>query len=390
MKKTLLLAVSAIFILNACGTQKEESVEDLIAKGDLTALKEKKKTVNQEYLRLSADLKALDAALEKIDPRNNASLVSVYEVKDTVFNYYVELQGNVETKQNIVIYPEYSGMLKKVYVQEGQKVKKGQLLALIDDGGLGQQLDQAKVENDLAKTTFERQKRLWDQKIGSEIQYLQAKTSYEASVKAIAQLNRQLDRTRVTAPFDGVVDNIIVEEGTIVTPSPEAQLMRIVNLSNMYVQAEVPERYLPSIKKGTEVIVEFPVIGKTVKGKVRQVSNYINPFNRTFRIEVAVPNKDKSIKPNLTAKLGINNYTNPSSVLLPLSIISENAQGQQFVYVVDESKGKEDPRASKRIVQTGLSQGDFVEILDGIEQGDLVIKDGARRVKDSAKVRYYQ
>lgn len=161
-------------------------------------------------------------------------------------------------------------------------------MAKIDDGGLSQQLAQLQIQVDLAKTTFERQERLWNQKIGSEIQYLQAKSSYEAQASAVNQLQQQLEKTNVRAPFSGTIDDVITDQGSVVAPGQSA-LFRIVNLDNMYIETDVPERYISDISEGKEVLVEFPILGITLNAKVRQAGNFINPANRTFKAEIAVP-----------------------------------------------------------------------------------------------------
>ena len=286
----------------------------------------------------------------------------------------------------MVITPEYSGILTNVYVKEGQKVKKGQLLAKIDDGGLSQQLAQLKIQADLSRTTFERQKRLWDQKIGSEIQYLQTKSSYESQQQAVNQLKQQLAKTTVRAPFSGTIDDIITEQGSVVGAG-QTQLIRIVNLDNMYIETEVPERYISNVVAGKNVQVEFAVLGKTIDTKVRQASDFINPANRTFKVEIAIPNKEKTIKPNLTAKLKINDYTSENALLVPQSIISENAEGEQYVYVVKNKNANGEGVANRVIIKTGKTQGDVIEVLEGIENGVEIIKEGARSVKDGQTVK---
>jgi RND family efflux transporter MFP subunit len=242
------------------------------------------------------------------------------------------------------------------------------------------------IQADLAKTTFERQERLWKQKIGSEIQYLQAKSSYQAQQKSVDQFKRQLAKTSVRAPFSGVIDDIITEQGTVVSPG-QSQLIRIVNLRNMYIETDVPESYITDVTKNKNVQVEFPILGKAFDAKIRQAGNFINPANRTFKIEIAVPNKDKSIKPNLTAKLKINDYTNEKAILIPQSIISENANGEQYIYVVKNKKNTNESVAARITIETGKTQGDVIEILKGIKNGTEIIKEGARSVKDGQEVK---
>jgi RND family efflux transporter MFP subunit len=270
-------------------------------------------------------------------------------------------------------------------VKEGQQVSKGQLLASIDDGGMASQLSQLETQADLAKTTFERQERLWNQKIGSEIQYLQAKTTYEAAQSAVKQIKSQLGKSTIRAPFSGIIDNVIKDQGTVVAPGPGSEVFRIVNLSDMYIAIDVPETYLGDIKKGNSAIVYFPVLGDTLISEIRQTGNFINPGNRAFKVEVAVPNRNNTIKPNLTAKVSLNDYSSEAAVLVPQGIISENAEGQQYLYIASD-RTEDKATAKRRIITTGRTQGNMVEVLSGITAGDLLIKEGARSVKDGQSV----
>lgn len=384
MRYIYLTLLSAI-ILTSCGGEGKKSVEDIIASNDLETIRKKKSALDAEHNNLSSKIKLLEAKIKELDPQEKIPLITTFTAKEAVFNHFVELQGNVSTKQNVVIFPEYSGMLTDVYVKEGQKVSKGQILARIDDGGLGQQLSQLKIQTALAQTTFERQDRLWKQKIGSEIQYLQAKATFEAQEQAVNQLQQQVGKTVVRAPFSGTIDDVITDRGSVVAPG-QSQLFRIVNLKNMYIETDVPERYVSDVVTGKKVIVDFLFLDKTINAKVRQAGNFINPANRTFKVEVALPNSDQAIKPNLTAKLKINDYTNEKAILIPQSIISENAEGQQYIYTIT---GKSDNKATVKriIIETGKTQGDFIEILSGLENGLEVIDEGARSVKDGQEVK---
>lgn len=384
MKNIYKLVILSILIVS-CSGNKEQSIEELIATGDAQVIQTKKEELVTKQQEIANQIKQLDDKLEDINPDRNVPLITTITSKAEPFQHYLELQGGVETKQNLVITPEMGGILQRVYVKEGQKVSKGQLLATIDDGGMGQQKAQLQIQADLAKTTFERQKRLWDQKIGSEIQYLQAKSQYEALQKGISQINQQLAKANVRAPFSGVIDDVITEQGSVVAPG-QTPLMRIVNLSDMYIETDVPERYITDITEGKDVMVEFPVLGKTLNAKVRQTGNFINPANRTFKIEIAVPNKDKSIKPNLTARLKINDYTNEEAILIPQSVISENANGEQYIYVLKDKK-EDKALAEQIIIETGRTQGDNIEIISGLQPDMEIIKEGARSVKDGQTVK---
>ncbi|WP_250435432.1 efflux RND transporter periplasmic adaptor subunit [Hanstruepera flava] len=382
--KNILSLILITILLASCGGEKKKTVEDVIATQDLSQIRAKKDEISNKQLELAEQIKLLDEEISKLDTNKKVSLITTFTAKEEVFDHYLELQGNVTTKTLLTITPEYNGILTHVYVKEGQKVSKGQTLAKIDDGGLSQQLAQMQIQTELAKTTYERQKRLWDQNIGSEIQYLQAKSNYEAQEKAISQLNQQIAKTVVKAPFSGTIDDIITEEGNVVAAGT-SPLMRLVNLNDMYVETEVPESHLTTVTKGKKVLVELPVLGETIDTKIRQASDFINPANRTFKIEVPVPNKDKTIKPNLTAKLKINDYTNPKAILIPQSIISENAHGEQYIYVVKDKKDNIGT-TQRVIIKTGKTQGDFIEILDGLKVNDEIIQEGARSVKEGQSV----
>ncbi|MDO6761072.1 efflux RND transporter periplasmic adaptor subunit [Tamlana sp. 2_MG-2023] len=373
------------FLLISCGG-KEQSVEQILAEGNIETIRTKRTELETEKIKLSEQIKLIDEKLEELDDTKKLPLVTTVKAKTENFVHYLELQGSVQTKQNIVIYPETSGILQKVYVKEGQQVSKGQTLAKIDDGGLEQQVSQMEIQLALAQTTFERQKRLWDQKIGSEIQFLQAKSNYEAQEQSVNQLKTQLAKTTITAPFTGVIDDIITDQGSVVMPG-QSQLIRIVNLSDMYIETEVPENYITDVVKGKKVKVEFPVLGTSVDTEVRQASNFINPANRTFKVEIAVPNKDKHIKPNLTAKLKINDYSSKNAVLIPLSIISENANGEQYIYVIKNKNNESEAVAERVIITTGKTQGDIIEVLSGIEASAEIINEGARSVRDGQTVK---
>ncbi|CAM1352362.1 MULTISPECIES: efflux RND transporter periplasmic adaptor subunit [Tenacibaculum] len=373
-------------LLASCGGKKEQSVQDVIASNDLAKIREKKASLDTQMQTLSDEIKVLNDKISELDTNKKVPLITVLSAKEEVFDHYLELQGAVQTKQNVLIYPEMPGLLTRIYVKEGQYVKKGQTLAKIDDGGLANQLAQIEAQAALAETTYKRQKRLWEQKIGSEIQFLQAKTNYEAQTNAVSQLRRQLAKSVITAPFSGVIDDVIKEQGTVVAPGMGSEVFRIVNLKNMYIETDVPESYITSIKKGKNVEVEFPVLGEKLTSKIRQAGNFINPANRTFKVEVGVPNHEGKIKPNLTAKLKINDYSNEKAILIPQSIISENANGEQYVYVVENIKDQVGT-AKQIIITTGKTQGDIIEVLSGIENGTKIIEEGARSVKNGQEVK---
>ncbi|MQP25184.1 efflux RND transporter periplasmic adaptor subunit [Flavobacterium sp. LMO8] len=383
MKKILYISLLGLLI-TSCGGDSKKSTTSIIENGTLEEMRAKRSELVAQAESLRKEMELLDVAIGKKDTNEKLTLITTLTAKDTVFNHYVELQATVQTKENLMLSAEFGGILQQVYVKEGQKVAKGQTLARVDDGGLSSQLAQMETQAALAKTTFERQENLWKQKIGSEIQYLQAKTNYNAQLKAVAQMKAQLAKTVIRAPFSGTIDEIASERGSVVGPG--TPILRIVSLGNMYLEAEVPEKNIGTIKKGSDAIVNFPVLGETFNAKVTQAGNYINPANRSFMIQIAVPNKSGNIKPNLSSKIQLKDYSNSKAITVPISIISENADGEQFLYVAQNPDNKGNAIAKKVIVKVGLSQGELVEIVDGIKDGDLIIKEGARSVKDGQKV----
>lgn len=385
MKKIVVLLITSISLM-ACGGE-DQSINGIISKGDLDAIRVKKNEITAQQKLIEKQLQSLDSAIAVLGNEEKLPLVSTIRATSQVFNHYLELQGDVSTKQNVLIYPEMAGTLQKVYVTKGDRVTKGQLLASIDDGGMSSQLNQLKTQAALAQTTFERQERLWNQNIGSEIQYLQAKTNYESSENMVTQAKSQLGKSNIRAPFAGIIDNVIKDQGTVVAPGPGSEVFRLVNLSDMYIEVEVPETYLGAISKGKEALVYFPVLGDSITTKIRETGNFINPSNRSFKVEIPVPNTEGKIKPNLTAKVNLNDYTSENALLLPTSIISENAEGEQYIFIADKPNADNEAVIKKRIITTGKTQGANIEVLTGLESGNHIIKEGARSVKDGQKVK---
>ena len=378
MKKLLLLSAFSIFLVSCSNKESNQNVDKIIASNDLKAIQAKR-------AELQTEITKIDAALATLDVKKDEALVSVQTVKDTVFSHYLEVQGNVDTHENLTIYPQYSGILTSLNVTAGQNVSKGQLIGTIDNGGLSEQLAQAQAQLALAKTTFERQKRLWDQKIGSEIQYLQAQTNMLSQQKVVAQIQAQLAKTRITAPFTGVIDQIITNKGQVV--SPGQGIVQIVNLSNMYVKTSVPETYIGKLKVGATVDVFLTSLGKTYPGKIRQISNNINPNNRSFDIEVSVPNKDNMLRPNQVAKLKIIDYTAKSALAVLSNVIQEDAAGNKYVYTAEAIKDKT-ATAKKVIVKTGQSSENLTEITLGLNPGDVIVTEGVNNVSDGMKLNF--
>jgi RND family efflux transporter MFP subunit len=384
-KITIISLFFALLFAVSCGEKvQERSLEKAIENGDISELKSIKAELSKKQHELVGQLERVSNEIAKLDTAKRAPLVSTLEIKPQMFKHYIEVQAGFDTEQNVLLFAEYNGTLTDVLVKDGEKVNKGQLLAKIDEGGLSQQLLQAEVQAELSKTTFERQEKLWKQDIGSEMQYLQAKTNYEAQQRIVGQLRKQLDKTRIKAPFAGVVDEIMIEEGNMVGPAAGG-VIRLINLDKMYAKADIPEVYVSSVKKGKKVDVFIPVLQDTIDAEISQVNNFINPENRTFKIEARVKNEDWNIKPNMNAKLRIADYVADSTLLIPKNVISEDAEGRKYIFIAADQKGKM-ATAKKQFVELGLSEGDYYEVLKGITPGNKVISEGARIVLDGQKV----
>ena len=379
---TLLL----IIIISGCNSSRNASIESLIESGDLEELKKRKKEYVDAMNTMKVELNEINDGISLLDENERLTLVSKYEIQQTIFNTYIEAQANLKTRKNILILPEFQGTLEKVFVSEGQKVKKGQLLAEINDSGLNEEYEQMVIQAEFAKENFERTQRLWDNNIGSEMQYLKSKTDYEASKKMVDQMKDRLSKTKIYAPFDGEIDEIISNVGSNLIPGV-SQILRLVNLDIIYAESFVSEKYISFIGEGTEAIVQIPLLNMDYKSSVNQTGNFINPSNRTFRIEVPVENFDNRIKQNLDAKIKINIYKKDDAIVIPLRIVREDALGKNFVYVMSEDNKEGVYLTSKQFITLGNKSEDKVEVTEGLDLGDIVVLEGAYSVEDSQRVK---
>jgi len=386
MKKTI-ISLSFSLLLMACGQETEKAVSSItVNKGTLDELQIQKANYTLQIKELTLALDSLNQKLEKMSGGQKRVLVTALEIKSQIFNHTIEIQANIKTRQNLQLFPEFGGRLNQILVKEGQEVKKGTLLAVIDDAGLQDQLDQMKLQLQLVKTTFERTQRLWDQKIGSEMMYLEAKTRFKSQQKQVAQMRNQLSKTRIYAPFSGVIDEIIARKGSALTPGM-TPIMRIVNLDNMYVESDVPENYLANITKGSFAKVLIPVLNETQNTLVRQTGNFIQPNNRTFRVEAPIKNPTGMIKPNLNARISIVDYSNPEALMIPFRVIRENAKGDSFVFILTGQEQDNEYITEQRFVTLGMSKNEFVEITKGLNTEDLIVDEGVSLLVTGQKVK---
>jgi len=385
MKKLATLLILLLFV--QCEPKDKKKFSDIISEGSLEEIQLLKTTHVKTINQLKKELGQLNEVLLSKDQTQRYVLIGSIELEEEIFEHFVSFQGSIETDKNIVIYPEIPGLLKKIHVTEGQQVTQGDLLAELSDGGLIDQFEQFKLQLKLAKTTYNRQKRLWNQKIGSEIQFLQAKTTYLSLQKSVSQMNDQVTKTKITAPFDGIIDHIIADSGSNLSPGM-TPILRVVNLDQMKVAAEIPEMHLPNIQKNTSAIVSVPVLGIQFNEVVANVGNFINPNNRSFRVEISINNQNGALKPNMTAEIKVNDYKNREAILVPIKDVLENQNGESYVYLLEVSDEANDIyKVVKTFVKLGKTLDNKIEILEGLKAGDKIVEEGIRLVKDQQLVK---
>lgn len=370
-----LIIIFSLMLFFGCNSKEIKGLKALTSKRDELSKSIEKQ--NTELAKINEEI----AKIQKVDSRE---IIIPHTISYQPFQHSIDIQSNVSTEQEVMIFPEFGGTLTW-NVREGQQVGKGQVIASINDGGMSSQLQQVKIQADLAKTAFEKQERLWKEKIGSEIQYLQAKTAYEAAQKSIAMVQSQLGRTKVKAPFSGTIDNQMMQSGQAVAPG--MPIGKIVNVGNLKVTAEVSEKFISKVKVGTLVNVLIPTLNEKIQARISRVSNSINPNNRTFGIEIPISNRSGLIKPNMTAKIQIIDYQNANTMTIPNASIQTNAAGEKYVYTLSKINGKS-AVATKSMITIGQSNSEFTEVLFGLKVGDMVIKEGSKSVVDGSMVKF--
>ena len=375
-----------ITVIIGCNSSGSTSIESLIENKDLDELKKRKDEYVNAMNAMKVELNEINSGIAFLDENERLTLVSKYEIKEQVFTSYIEAQANLKTRKNILILPEFQGTLEKIYVDEGQNVSKGKLLAEINDSGLKDQLDQLIIQRDFAKENYERIQRLWENNIGSEIQFLKSKSDFESIQKGVDQMRDMLSKTKIYAPFTGVVDEIIANQGSNLIPGV-TNILRLVNLDDVYAEAFVSEKYISSISNGTEALVKIPLLNKEIQSEVTQTGNFIDPNNRTFRIEIPVDNNDRRIKQNLDAKILINTYKKDNAVVVPLRIIREDAEGNNYIYVMDEDKKDGVYITRKAVIKIGNKSNTDAEVIEGLNFGEIIVLEGANLVEDLQRVK---
>lgn len=374
--QNILLFGVLIFLLTSCGQEKSEGLESKRAR--LHEAKVEAKALKAEIAQLESEIKAEGA---KINGTVNTTLVTTLPVKQEVFEHQIEVRGNVLSRTNVNVSSEMMGQLQKIYVKEGQSVSKGTLLAKLDDETIKRNLEEVNTRLDFAITIFEKRERLWKQNIGTEVAYLEAKNSKESLEKQRATLETQLRKTAIRAPFTGKIEDIPTMEGQMMQPGLPVAFM--VSEKDMYISAEVSERYVGALAQGDEVEVSLPALKQSFTSKIITVGNVINPASRTFKIEVQLPALDANVKTNLVALIKLTDYFKADALVIPSSLIQEDEKGT-FVYVTEKQQ------AVKAYIETGLSFSGTTEVLSGLTTDHKLIDRGARSVSEGTALNIEQ
>jgi RND family efflux transporter MFP subunit len=355
MKKIFLIP-SVIMFLFACNSG------EVNKNAELEELKKQEAEIKAKIASLEAEL------LSVSDSVPSGIAVSVDVLIADVFKNYIDIQGLVDADENLSISSEMPGTITKINVKVGDEVKKGQVLAETDARAIIQSISDLQINSDLVNQIYEKQKNLWEQKIGSEIQYLQAKTNKESMQKKMAALQEQLNMSKIVSPINGTLDAVDIKLGQIVAPGMPS--VRIINFSNLKVKADVAESYASKIKKGSEVIVRFPDMNDSLISKVNFVSRSINPNTRTFNVEVLLDDK-KEYHPNMVTRLNINDYQSATPVIvIPVKTIQKDETNSFYVFIAEGNKAK------KRIVNLGKEYGGKVEVKSGLSENDILVTNG--------------
>jgi len=303
--------------------------------------------------------------------------VTVDSVQVKTFEHFFEVHGNVQVEENAALYPEAPGNVKTIHVREGQTVKKGDLIVTIDASTLESGIKELKSGYNLAKVVFEKQNSLWKQNIGSEIQYLEAKNNKESLEQKLKTMDEQLEMYKIRAPFSGIVDQVIPKIGEPAMPG--MPLARVINLSKVYLEADVSEKYISTVKTGGFVEVKLPSHGETVNAKVTRSGNFINPSNRTFKVRVEFANPEGKYKPNQLAVLKIRDYKAENATVIPSKVIQQDRSGQDYIYTY--IKNNESLRVKKLNLTVGVSYDGQSEILNGVNANGVFISKGSKSVQ---------
>jgi RND family efflux transporter MFP subunit len=348
---------------------------------DLDAKKAELEGLKSQLSEITTQIKSLEAELIAADPAFAAAskkslLITTVAAKKGEFTHFVEVTGSVLSKKNVNISAETGGRIIDIPAIEGMRMSKGQVLAKIDSESMQRSIEELENNLSLARTVFEKQERLWNQKIGTEIQYLEAKSRKEGLEKSLVSLRTQMSKAAVRAPFNGTVETVRVRVGELVQPG--SQMFQFVGESDLFIEADISESYISALSKGDSVEITFPSINKTITTKVSATGSIINPNNRTFKVEVFLPSLPE-VKPNMISVLKIQDYKNKESVIVPSHLILADTKGD-YLFAVENGVAK------KKYVKRGYTSGDQTEIVEGLVGTEILVDKGFREVGDNFSV----
>lgn len=363
----LLMASSLAF--SACSSGESSSQEKIIVERD--SLKTVAQNINERIAILNAQLADLDTTEQLPNVTVDTFMLKTFE-------HYFEVHGDVKVEKNAQVFPEANGVVEKILLSEGARVQKGQAILQLDPGPLGNNIKELENSLELATKMFNKQASLWEQNIGSEIQYLESKNQKESLEQKLASAQKQLAMYTVTAPFDGVIDEIVPKLGEMA--SPTMPVVRVMDLRKVYLEANVSEKYLNKISASSKVKIKFPDVAEELETSITRIGDYINPANRTFKVQIKVPNANLKLKPNLLAKIKIRDYYKEHAIVAPVSVIQQDRKGQNYFYSLkkDASDGFE---VLKKVVEIGLVYENEILIETELDPKTVFVDKGARSVQ---------
>lgn len=372
MKKILMILIAAVVVASCSAPQIDGEA----------AKRQQLQNYKQEMHDLKQKIDVLEKELASTE-KDEVVKVKVAELQNEVFEHFIEVTGKVEAEKDIDVSPETAGVIDEVYVTEGDKVQKDQVLAKLNTDILERSMDELEVQLDLANTNFERQDNLWKQNIGSEMQYLQAKNTKEGLEKRVISLKTQIEMSNVKSPISGVVDVVYQKKGNI--GSPQIPFAKVLNIDKIKIYADVSESYISKIKKGDKVEIYFPALNSNTNATIDQIGNTIDPNNRTFRVRINIQNKDQRIKPNLVSIIKLRDYLNEDAIVVPSLFVKEDFRGK-YTYIVDNQSGKQ--IAKKVYVTSGVTHNNTTEITEGLVAGMKVVSEGYNQIADGTVLNF--
>lgn len=365
--KSLVWLTLTCLILASCG------------KSSAPSSKERLEQLRAERSRIELEIKKIELSMTSSGQSDDRQPVSVFSVVPTDLAHTVDVKGTVDARSTIMLAPQMGGRITKVNISSGQAVSAGQVLVEMDDELIRKGMEEVSVQLDFARTLFEKQKRIFEQKAGSEIQYLTAKSQLEALERRMASLKEQQTMTRIVAPRSGFAENVTAKVGEMAMPGMPA--LTIVNMSDVRVVVDVAESFLSTVSNGDNVEIEFPEIMDTITTSVRVVSRLVNPASRTFRLEIPISPVPSALRPNTTCRVSINDVTLKGVLAVPIASVLQDNQGS-YVYTVDDTG-----RINRTSVSTGLSSGGSIQITGGLSKGQRIVNKGVTMVSAGQTVR---